>query len=212
MGEYTSRMRKSGLIFVLLSFCPLAFAQLGSDSITVNASNNPSPQPDEATFFLSVQSGTNTSLNDVLTALQALGITAANLSSVTSSLLPIVGRAGGLVLQWTFTLPVPLTTMNATVSSLTMLQQTIGAQNSGLTLSFYIAGTQVSPQLAQSQTCSLSALIASATTQAQSLAAAGGVTLGSITALSSSTSNVAANPYGTAPPCSITATFSVARH
>ena len=52
--------------------------------------------------------------------------------------------------------------------------------NNGLTLSFSIVGTQVSQQLAQSQTCSLSSLITAATTQAQSLAAAGGFTLGSI--------------------------------
>ncbi len=93
-----------------------------------------------------------------------------------------------------------------------MLEQTIGAQNSGLTLSFTISGTQVSPQLAQSQTCSLSNLIASATTQAQSIAAAAGVMLGPINAMSSLTSNVVANPYAAAPPCTITVTFGVTRH
>jgi uncharacterized protein YggE len=206
-------MQKSGLVLVLLSFCPLVFGQLGSDSITVSAYNSPSLQPDEATFSIGVQSSLTTSLNDVLTALQGTGVTAAILSSVSTAQQYVNGSAPPtLVLEWSFTLPVPLTTMTATVASLTMLEQTIGAQNSGLTLSFNIVGTQVSPQLAQSQTCSLSGLIASATTQAQSLAAAGGVTLGSIIALSSSTSNVTANPYGTPPPCSITATFSVARH
>jgi uncharacterized protein YggE len=205
-------MQKSGLAFILLSFCPLSFAQLGSNSVTVSASNYPTLQPDEANFAIGVQTGLTTSLSDVLTALQGTGVTAANLSSISTVQQYANGSASIQVLEWTFSLPVPLTTMNATVASLTMLQQTIGAQNTGLTLSFNIVGTQVSPQLAQSQTCSLSGLIASATTQAQSLAAAGGVTLGSITALSSSTSNVVGNPYGTTPSCSITATFSVARH
>ena len=61
-------------------------------------------------------------------------------------------------------------------------------------MSFSIVGTQVSQQLAQSQTCSLSGLIAAATTQAQNLAAASGFTLGAILAMSSSTSNSVFTP------------------
>jgi uncharacterized protein YggE len=132
-----------------------------------------------------------------------------------------------LTLQWTFSLPVPLTNTKATVASLTTLQQNIAKLNNGLTLSFNIAGTQVSQQLAQSQTCSLTGLIASATTQAQNLAAAGGVTLGPIIALSGSTSNVVSTPPilysgpgyfsssgGTlaVPPCAITVEFIIYRY
>ncbi len=205
-------MLKSGLIVLLLSCCSLAFAQLGANSITVSASNSASLQPDEATFSVTVQSGLTTGLDDVLMALQGLGITAANLSGVNTTPLYVNGSPSGLTLQWTFSLPVPLTNTKATLASLTMLEQTIGAQNSGLTLSFSIIGTQVSQQLAQSQTCSVSNLIASATTQAQSIAAAAGVTLGRINAISSLTSNVVANPYAAPSPCTITVTFGVTRH
>ncbi len=205
-------MQKSGAIALLLFFCSIAFGQLTSNAITVSASNNPSLQPDEAIFSITVQSNLTTSLQNVLTALPGAGITAANLSSVNTVQVFASGSSSVLDLEWTFTLPVPLTNTKATIASLTTLQQTIGLQNSGLTLSFAISGTQVSPQLAQSQTCSLSGLITSATTQAQSLAAAGNLTLGSIIALSGSTSTVVANPYATAPPCAITVTFSVGRH
>jgi uncharacterized protein YggE len=204
-------MPKSGAIALSLVFCSLAFGQLESNSITVSASNNASLQADQADFSIGVQSSLTTSLENVLAALQGSGITAANLSSVDTVEQYANGSASSLVLEWTFSLPVSLANTKAIIASLTTLQQSIGAQNSGLTLSFAIAGTQVSPQLAQSQTCSLSGLIASATTQAQSLASAGGLVLGSITALASSTSNVVANPYATAPPCAITVTFSVAR-
>jgi hypothetical protein len=204
-------MLKSGAIALWLVFCSVAFGQLESNSITVSASNNASLQADQADFSIVVQSSLTTSLDNVLTALQGSGITAANLSNVDTIQQYANGSTSSLALLWTFSLPVPLMNTKTMIASLTTLQQTIGAQNSGLTLSFAIAGTQVSPQLAQSQPCSFSSLITSATTQAQSLAAAGGLTLGSITALASSTSNVVANPYATAPPCAITVTFSLAR-
>jgi hypothetical protein len=124
---------------------------------------------------------------------------------------------------WTFSLPVPLTNTKTTVATLTTLQQNIAKLNNGMTLSFNIVGTQVSQQLAQSQTCSLSALMVSATTQAQNLATASGLTLGSILALSSATSSVSSGSQlplevpglvfsATPPPCTITVKFNVTRN
>ena len=213
-------MPKILAIVLPLLFGSVAFGQLDSNSITVSASNNATLQPDQAIFAVTVQSGISTGFDDVLTALQGSGITAANFSGVTTqgqfagTTLP-----GGLAplpsLFWTFNLPVSITNTKATVASLTTLQQTLATQNNGLTLSFSIVGTQVSQQLAQSQTCSLSALLTAATTQAQSLAAAGGFTLGSILAMSSSTSNGVTSPYATPyvtqPSCAITVKFNVTR-
>jgi uncharacterized protein YggE len=195
-------MRKSGLVFLLVSCVPLAFAQLDSNSITVTASQTATLQPDQAIFSLTVQSPVTTGFDDVLAALQPVGVTAANFTGVSSSSSG-VSRLGAVQLQWAFTLPAPLANTKATVASLTTLQTNIANANNGLTLSFSISGTQVSTQLAHSQTCSLTALIASATTQAQSLAAAGGLTLGPILALSSAT----ASP----PPCTVTVKFGVSR-
>ncbi len=224
-------MRKSVAIVLPLLFCSLAFGQLDSNSITVSASNNVSLQPDQAVFSVVVQSSLSTGLDDVLAALQGSGITAANFGGVsTQGQLATTTLPGGEVpppnLQWAFTLPVPLTNTKATVASLTTLQQNLAMQNNGLSLSFSIVGTQVSQQLAQSQMCSLPGLIATATTQAQGLASAAGLTLGAILAMSSSTSNVGAISQefvsvgnlvssissASPPPCAITVKFNVTRN
>jgi uncharacterized protein YggE len=208
-------MLKSGLVLILVSFCSHAFGQLDSNSITVSASNTDNLQPDQAIFSVSVQAGGTTSFDDVLTALQGSGITAANFSSVntTQQTLTCAGRPSEtLMLQWVFNLLVPLTNTKATVATLITLQQNIAKQNNGLMLLFSLSGTQVSQQLAQSQTCSLAALIASATTQAQTLATAGGLTLGSILAMSSSTSNFVSSPYASPPACAITVKFNATRN
>jgi uncharacterized protein YggE len=227
-------MRKSAAIFLPLLFCPAAFAQLDSNSITVSASNNTNLQPDQALFSVSVQSGIDTGLDDVLTALQGSGITAANLSGVNTQGQAIaIATIGTLpptltpTLTWSFTLPAPLANIKATVASLTTVQQNIAKLNNGFMMSFNIVGTQVSQQLVQSQTCSLPSLITAATTQAQNLAAASGLTLGAILALSSSTSNsvftstnvvsgpgyVSTTPGSAVPaPCAITVKFNVTRN
>ena len=209
--------------FLLVVSASLAFAQLDSNSITVNASRSAALQPDQALFAVSVQSDLNTSLNDVLTALQGSGITSANFSGVSSNSGFVLGPGQSQTFQWAFGLPVPLTKTKDTVAALTALEQNIAQKNASLKLSFSIQGTQVSQQLLQSQTCSIPDLLTDARTQAQTLAAAGGVTLGTILAMSSSTSSVAtvfpnAYPLNTgifsstfAPPCAVTVKFAVTR-
>ncbi len=225
-------MRKRTVIFLPLLFCSVAFAQLDSNSITVSASNNATLQPDQVVFSVSVQSSINTGLDDVVAALQGSGITAANFSGVNTQG-QAIATLGTLppnltpTLTWSFTLPAPLANIKATVASLTTVQQNIAKLNNGLTMSFSIVGTQVSQQLVQSQTCSLSGLITAATTQAQNLAAASGLTLGAILAMSSSTANSVFTPTnivsgpgyvstipGSAvpPPCTITVKFNVTRN
>jgi len=161
---------------------------------------------------VSVQSPLTTGLDDVLTALQGSGITATNLWNVSGGFQQYSNVGGMPSLTWTFRLLVPLTNTKTIVASLNTLQQNIAKVNNGLMLSFIIEGTQVSQQLAQSQTCSLSALVTAATTQAQNLAAAGGLTLGSITALSGSSSTGVSDPYATSSSCAITVKFNVTRY
>ena len=76
-------MRKCFLYFGLIVFASLAFGQLDSNSVTVTASRGVSVQADQAVFGVFVDSGLNTSLDDVLAALQGSGITVANFSGVT---------------------------------------------------------------------------------------------------------------------------------
>lgn len=211
----------------LFVYCSLAFAQLDSNSITVSASNSVTLQPDQAVFSISVTTPLTTGLDDVLAALAGSGITVSTFSGVTTQ---TSYSSTGLQLPtttliWQFNLTSPLTNTTATVASLTTLQQNIAKAGNGLTLSFSIVGTAVSQQLAQSQTCSLSSLVTSATTQAQALAAAPGLQLGAILALSSSTSNTTSSSQlvesgafistilnSVPPPCAITVKFNVTRN
>lgn len=195
------------LKYALLSLVTalFAFAQVNSNSIIVTASQNPTLTPDQAVFSVTVQSGTNTSLNDVLTALQGSGLTAANFSGVSTLGLfnPSTGATTNVNILWNFTLAAPLTSTTATVASLATLQQKLAQNTPPLNLSFSVEGTQVSAQQQQSQTCSISSLLANAQSQAQTLANAGGLNLNGILSISGSTPSSGS--------CGITVSYSVAR-
>ena len=178
-------------IFLLILSLPGAFAQLDSNSVIVSATRSMTQQPDQVLFGVTVQSGLNTSLDDVVTALQGSGITAANLSAVSTAPAYVLVGTGGPqpptvtpMLQWTFALPAPLAKIKDTIATLTGLQQRIAQQTNGLTLSFSVQGTQVSAQLQQSQVCPTSDLLADATAQAQKLAGAAGLSLGGVLSMS----------------------------
>src|SRR6476469_2869826 len=133
----TSRVFLVGLT-ILTS---LAFGQLDSNSVTVSSKRNNNVQPDQAIIAVYVDTGGTASLNDVLAAVQSVGITAANFSGVGSpqglSLTPTDPRAPvtpAPVLEWAFGLPVPLSKLNDTVNALAKLQGTIGQQKNGITL------------------------------------------------------------------------------
>jgi hypothetical protein len=151
----------------LLAAAPL-FAQLDSHTLAISATRSITPQPDQVVFGLSVSSAASTTLDQVVGALSGLGITNANLTGI-GNLVPF---------QWGFTLMAPVSNLTATIGSLVKLEQTIGQNNSGLTLTFTIQGTQASQKVQQS--CSTADLIADATAQAQKLADAAGFMLGPI--------------------------------
>jgi len=182
-------------IFVLILSLPGAFAQLDSNSVIVSAARGMTQQIDQVLFGVTVQSGLNTGLDDVVAALQGSGITAANFSAVSTAPAYVLIGTGGPqpptvtpMLLWTFALPAPLAKIKDTIATLTALQQRIAQQTNGLTLSFNVQGTQVSAQLQQSQVCPTSDLLADATAQAQKLAGAAGLSLGAVLAMSSGTS------------------------
>ncbi len=165
-------MWKSPLLILLLVTAPV-FGQLDPHTITIAATRSTYLQPDDAVFNVYVISSASTTVDQVVASLSPLGINSSNLTGVNNTSSPPN-------LQWNFNLAVPLSTLTATIGSLTKLEQTITQNNSGLTLTFTVGGTQVSPQLQQSQSCSNSDLMADATAQAQQLAAAAGLTLGPI--------------------------------
>ncbi len=176
----------SKLPLLLLAAVPL-FAQLESHTLTISASRSINLQPDQVVFGLTVSSPASAGLDQIVSALAGVGITSANLTGVNNYSAP-------QTLQWNFTLAAPLSNLSATIGSLTKLQQTIALNNSGLTLTFTVEGTQVSQQLQQSQSCSNADLITDATAQAQKLAAAAGLTLGPVRQLSNAPSLESSGP------------------
>jgi len=217
-------MTKRALSVFFFASSSLLFGQLDSNTVTVTASASTNVQPDQVVFGVYVSSGLSTSLDDVLAALKTSGITAANFSGVaTNSTLVGTGSLPQPSLQWAFGLPVPFAQMKATVTMLTALEQSIGQANSGLTLSFQVSGTEASAALLASQSCSLVQLIANATTQAQQLANAAGLSIGPILAMSSGTSTpvagqviqsgafISANLV-TSHTCSVTVKFSMLKY
>jgi hypothetical protein len=203
----------------------VAFGQLPSNTVVVTASRTLSVQPDQVVFGVTVNSGIGASLTSVLAALQPLGITAANFSGISTSTFS-TGVVQMASVQWGFTLPVAFANMQTTVAALTSLQQSITQNNSGFTLSFSVGGTQVSQQLQQMQVCPLSQLLSDAQTQAEALAYVAGFKVGSVLAMSSSTSNATSNgdaslgvlgvvsyvqSYTAPPVCSMTVKFSLAQ-
>jgi hypothetical protein len=166
---------------ILLLVAMPVFAQLESHTLTISATRRIIPQPDQARLGLTVTSNAAVSLDQIVAALSGLSITSANLTGVSDFAAP-------QTLQWTFSLAVPLSSLSGTIAALAKLRQAIAENNSGLTLTFSINGTQASAQLQEAQPCSTSDLIADATSQAQKLAAAAGLAAGPILRLSNTPS------------------------
>jgi uncharacterized protein YggE len=193
-------MQTFPMILALVLSSSLAFGQLDSNSITVTASRgNSSSPPDLAVFSVVVISGLDTSLDDVIALLQGTGISAANLQSLGQSRLSNAPGQVTETLNWRFSFTSPLTKNKDTIAMLTGLQQTIAKNNTGVTMSFSIQGTQSS---AQPQTCLLPDLLTDARSRAQKLADGAGVSVGNILAMSSPTAAV----------CFLTVRFALLRY
>jgi uncharacterized protein YggE len=178
-------MRRLLLAILLLGAAP-AFGQIESHTVTISATRSMVLQPDQILLVLSVSSNPSATLDQIVGALSGLGITDTDLTGSYNSNPP--------TLSWNFSFTTPLANVTATIGSITKLEQTIAQNNSGLTLTFYIGGTQVSQQLQQTQTCPNSDLISDASAQAQKLASAAGMTLGPILRLSNPPSSQPSRP------------------
>src|SRR5271154_4720550 len=99
-------MRRAWLLILPFAVTPV-FGQLESNTLTISATRQITLQPDQAVFYLQISSNPSASLDQILTALSGLSITSANLTSVYSGTPQI--------LQWTFTLAMPLANLAATV-------------------------------------------------------------------------------------------------
>jgi len=170
-------------IFTIALAPALLLGQLNSNTVTVTVWQNSSSQPDQAIFNVTVGSGMDKSLDDIVKSVASVGISAVDLVGISFPSAQI---------QWSFQLPVPVSSLKQTTASLAALQTAIA--QSGGSLSFSLGGTQNSgtPQ----QSCDFAGLIANAQAQAQSSTAAAGSAVGRITGISGSTSQGMAKLLG----------------
>jgi uncharacterized protein YggE len=171
------------------------FGQPEPNTITITATRANGIQPDQVLIGLNVQSPTTAGLDDITGALAGVGIAGATFTRVYTT--TIYSVSGGVQtpqnqLVWSFTLTAPLVKLSATLTQILSAQQTISGNNSGLTLTFYVEGLQISPQLQAAQPCSQAALLADAEAEAKQVAARAGVSAGSILSLGEGGSGVAA--------------------
>jgi hypothetical protein len=167
-------MRGDRIAELLMLSAPVLFGQLDPNSITVTATRSAPVQPDQAVFSVTVSTDASATLDSVVAALQPAGITVSQFAGVATA--PALAS-----LQWNFTVPVPLSKIKDTVASFNALQQP--PAGNGMSLDFSVTGTQTSAAQLASQPCSNAGLIADATTQAQKLTIAAGLTLGPILGL-----------------------------
>jgi hypothetical protein len=189
---------------------PTLLAQPGPNTITTVASGG-TPQNDQASIYVSIQSPLTAELSDITSALTAAGLPGASLTGVsTQTIYNESGTAAQNYLQWSYTLTVPLSKLTATLAQLASAQQTIGNGNSGLTLTFTNAQASAS-QSQQAAACSQATLVGGALALAQQITTAAGVSVGPIVNISQGSSGVAASflldfatNYDVLAPCALT--------
>lgn len=205
-------------ILFMIIFCgSLSFAQFQSNSVTITATSSTTLQPDQAVFEVIVNSDLNSTLSTILTAVQPAGLTIANFSGVSSVSTSTTAPNGPTSLQWVFALPVPIASTASTLATLAGLASSVPQANKNLSVTFSIAGIQVSQQLQQSQTCDIGGLINQARTQAQNLATSANRSVGGVLSISGTTSGPSStntvNTFITlssgSQNCSLTVTFSL---
>src|SRR5690348_13133079 len=146
----------------------LAAAQLTPNSVTVTASRDLTAQADQVQFGITINSGTDATLDDVVAVARGAGLTQANFtgvnySSFSSGIQPVTGVGTLLVprppVAWSFVTATAISDMKSTIGLLTALQTNL-AKDGKYALSFNVNGTQVSPKAQQALTCPISDLLA----------------------------------------------------
>jgi uncharacterized protein YggE len=176
------------LLAVLTLLPPVLFAQLDPYTITVTASRSIYVQPDQVVVGVDINTNPNTGLDQVIAAIPNTGITAANLTGVStlSGLLNPFAMAlpGGL--DWSFAVTVPIATLKVTTDNLSAAANSLASGASGMTLTFSLRGTQASAQALAAQPCHTTDLMADARARALKLASAAGFGVGPVLAISDS--------------------------
>ena len=176
--EESVALRYSLLTFLIAP--ALAATQLAPNTLTVTATRQVNVMPDQVAFAVFVSAPQTATIDDVVAAVQSLGITAASLTAV-------YNNNNNNTLNWSFSLAAPISKIPGTIQALVALQQAIPKSNPGWAFSFTAQGSQISDALQKTVTCSNADLISDATAKAQQLAAAAGMTLGAIQSMTDGT-------------------------
>jgi hypothetical protein len=147
-------------LYLLASVAGCAMAQ---SSLTVTASRPANAAADLVVLSVDVSTPNDTGRDAVFAALQGSIVTPANFTGLGSSYQYVVGNllsSNGL--DWRFSVTAPIGNFKSTVTQLQALQQSVAQKKNGMSVSFSVSGTQVSPQAQQSITCAATDLLADA--------------------------------------------------
>ena len=197
-------MREFRFAALVIAATALAAAQSTPNSVTITASRQISfsPSSSQLVITINVTSPLSAGLDDVVSAVSGLGVTATNLTGI-SGTSPVPGSpSSNAYLQWSFTQQVEVSKVAALVSTLTKIQQTLAQGNNGWALGYSVGNTN-SP----APDCPLSDLLSDARNKAKDVASGSGFTVGNILALSNAPLAV---PGAAIPAARLTAVLSPA--
>ena len=153
-----------------------AFGQDPNTGVTVTVNGSINLTPSDVSFQFGLASGTSTTLDDVIAALQDLGVTAQNLSGL--STYPSGPPGSALRVSYSFTVTVPFAKFKEYTDKLDKLRRTLPD-----TIEFQGFGASVSPSTAafdDARTSIVPDLLNTARKKAQSYAAAAQIKLGPV--------------------------------
>jgi hypothetical protein len=156
---------------VMVNFALGYSGRPGPQSINITASRTPASPPDEVVLSLQLDTDITSGFDEVSNMLAAVGITGATFVGAQTPFLSTLAPR----LEWSFTLPAPLAKLNAVLAQLIAAQKTIP-------LTFYLYSVRTSAQ--SKPACPETGLVADARAQADKIAAAAGVSVGTIVSIS----------------------------
>lgn len=175
-------------LFILLAAGATAFAQIDTGAITIHASRNVSATQDQLQYSVTLRTEASVELSDVVARLTGTGITASDLSYVSST---------DTLMNWTFNLVTPFSKMSEMNATLTQLRTKLGRVQFAPAMDFSVSGTHTSAT-ATAQACPLASLVTDARKEADRIATAAGVHAGAIISLSDGALGSAVLPVPTA--------------
>jgi hypothetical protein len=175
-----------GVWFVgsLLACASAALAQLDDNTVTVTARRASMQPSDQVLIYVYVDSPPDSILDDVLAILQGSGVSASSFQNVSTSYQTVGSPGERPPLTWSFQESVAYPKLNTELSALVRIQKNSSSQKTGFDVSFSLQSAQVSADLKNPQSCPMPTLVSDAQAQAERVAAAVGMRVGAIVAIS----------------------------